>query len=81
MNELGVKVWFYSFRSKDLISNFLYFPPYNSHDFDLENMVLDQPIIPQLTVFFSLVASLLDIVKILRGEFFFLVKNGFKNHK
>lgn len=80
MNELGVKVWFYSFCSKDLISNFLYFPPYNSSDFDLENMVLDQPIIPQLTVF-SLITSLLDIVKILRGEFFFSVKNVFKNHE
>ena len=41
---------------------------YNSGDVSLENLVLDQLIIPQLMFFFILINCLLDIVLILQGE-------------
>ena len=51
--------------SEDLISNSFYCLTYNSYDVNLENLVLDQPIIPQLIVYFILITCLLDIVLIL----------------
>ena len=52
-------------HSKDLISNSPYCLPYNSYDVSLENLVLEQLIIPLLIFFFILITSLLDIVLIL----------------
>ena len=54
-----------TFHAKDLISNFPYCLPYNSYDVSLENLVLEQLIIPLLIFFFILITSLLDIVLIL----------------
>ena len=54
-----------TFHSKDLICNFPYCLPYNSYDVSLENLVLEQLIIPLLIFFFILITSLLDIVLIL----------------
>ena len=54
-----------TFHSKDLISNSPYCLPYNSYDVSLENLVLEQLIIPLLIFFFILITSLLDIVLIL----------------
>ena len=54
-----------SLLTKDLISNFPYCLPYNSYDVSLENLVLEQLIIPLLIFFFILMISLLDIVLIL----------------
>ena len=53
------------FNSQDFISNSPYCLPYSSYDVNLENLVLDQPIIPQLIVYFILITCLLDIVLIL----------------
>ena len=54
-----------TFHSKDLIGNSPYCLPYNSYDVSLENLVLEQLIIPLLIFFFILITSLLDIVLIL----------------
>ena len=54
-----------TFHSKDLIDNSPYCLPYNSYDVSLENLVLEQLIIPLLIFFFILITSLLDIVLIL----------------
>ena len=48
-----------------LIGNSPYCLPYNSYDVSLENLVLEQLIIPLLIFFFILITSLLDIVLIL----------------
>ena len=53
-----------SFYFQDLISNSPYCLPYNSHDVDSENLVLDQLIISKLIFFFILITCLLDIVLI-----------------
>ena len=53
------------FNSQDFTSNSPYCLPYSSYDVNLENLVLDQPIIPQLIVYFILITCLLDIVLIL----------------
>ena len=45
-----------------------YCPPYSSCDVSLENLVLDQLIIPVIDIFFILITCLLDIVLILLGE-------------
>ena len=52
-------------NSQDLICDSPYCLPYSSFDFSLENLVLDQLIIPYLIFFFILIACLLDIVLIL----------------
>ena len=51
------------FNSQDVISNSPYCLAYNLYDSILENLELDQPIIPQLIFFFILVTYLLDIVE------------------
>ena len=59
------KILVMAFHSQDLISNS---PPcltYNSHDASLENLVLDQLVIPLLIFFFILNTCLLDNVLIL----------------
>ena len=56
------------FNSHDLISNSPYCLPYSSCDVSLENLVLDQLIIPWLMFFSILITCLLDIVLILEGE-------------
>ena len=53
---------------QDLISNSPYCLPYGSCDVSLENLVLDQLIIPFLRLFFILITCLLDIVLTLLGE-------------
>ena len=53
------------FNSQDLISNSFYCLPYSSCDINLENLVLNQLIIPWLIFFFILITCLLDIVLIL----------------
>ena len=53
------------FHFQDLISNSPYYLPYNSYDVSLENLVLDQLIIPWLIFFSILITYLLDIVLIL----------------
>ena len=55
----------YPFNSRDLISKSPYCLPHSfSFDVSLENLVLDQLVIPYLMVFFFLVTCLLDIVLI-----------------
>ena len=56
------------FNSQDLINNALYCLPYNFCDVSLENLVLDQLIIPLLIFFYILITCLLDIELILEGE-------------
>ena len=56
------------FNSQDLISNSPYCLPYSFCDVSLENLVLDQLIIPLLIFFYILVTCLLDIELILEGE-------------
>ena len=51
-----------SFHSKDIICSSPYCLPYNSQDISLENLVLDQLIVPKLIIFFIRITSLLDIV-------------------
>ena len=51
-------------NSQDLISNSPYCLLYNSCDVSLENLELDQPIIPWLIFFFIVITCLLDIVMI-----------------
>ena len=53
-----------SLNSQDLISNSPYCLLYNSCDVSLENLELDQPIIPWLIFFFIVITCLLDIVMI-----------------
>ena len=53
------------FHSLDLIRNSPYCLPYNLHDTGLENLALDQLIIPLLIFFSILTPCLLDIVLIL----------------
>ena len=50
------------------VSNSPYCLPYSSCDVSLENLVLDQLIIPVIDIFFILITCLLDIVLILLGE-------------
>ena len=45
------------------LSNSLYCLPYNLCDVRLENLELDQPIIPSLIFFFILITHLLDIIQ------------------
>ena len=52
------------FNSQDLISNSPHCLLYNSDDVSLENLELDQLILPQLIFFFILITCLLDIVMI-----------------
>ena len=47
------------------ICNSPYCQPYNSYNVSLENIVLDQLIIPKLIFFFTLITCLIDIVSIL----------------
>ena len=56
------------FHSQDLISNSPFRLLYNSYDVSLENLVLDQLLIPLLIFVFFLITCLLDIVLISRGE-------------
>ena len=56
------------FNSQDLVSNSPYCLPYSSCDVSLENLALDQLIIPSLVFFVILITCLLDIVLILEGE-------------
>ena len=49
-------------NSQDLISNSPYCLLYNSYDVSLENLELDQPIIPKLIFFYILISCLLDII-------------------
>ena len=51
-------------NSQDLISNSPNCLPYNSYNVSLENLKLDQLIIPQFIFFFILITCLLDIVLI-----------------
>ena len=51
-----------------LTSNSPYYQPNNSYNVSLENLVLDQPIIPKLIFFPILITCLVDIVLILYGE-------------
>ena len=51
--------------SEDLISNSFYCLTYNSYDVNLENLVLDPLIIPQLMFSFILITTMLYIVLIL----------------
>ena len=44
--NLNLSTKFQPFHSQDLICNSLYYLPYNSFDVSLENLVLDQLIIP-----------------------------------
>ena len=50
------------------VSKSPYCLPYSSCDVSLENLVLDQLIIPIIYIFFFLITCLLDIVLILLGE-------------
>ena len=56
------------FNSQDLFSNSPYCLPYSSCDASLENLVLEQLIIPSLVFFVMLITCVLDIVLILEGE-------------
>ena len=64
---INLKLCWYS-NSQDLISNSPYCQSYSSCDVSLENLVLDQLIIPQMIFFFILITCLLDFVLILSGE-------------
>ena len=59
---------YWALNSQGLISNSPYYLPYSSCDVSLENLVLDQLIIPLLIFFFILITCLLDIVLMLCGE-------------
>ena len=56
------------FNSQDLFNNAPYSLPYSFCDVRLENLVLDQLIIPLLIFFYILITCLLDIELILEGE-------------
>ena len=51
-----------TFNSQDLISDSPYWLPYSSCGVSLENLVLNQLIIPQLIFFFILITCLLNIL-------------------
>ena len=53
------------FNLQDLMSSSPYCLPYSSCNVSFENLVLDQPIIPQLIFFFILITCLIDTVLIL----------------
>ena len=55
-------------KSQNIMSNPPYCLPYNLCDVSLENLELDQPIIPQLIFFLILVTCLLFIILIMKGE-------------
>ena len=55
-------------NSQDLISNSPYCLPHDSCEVFLENLLLDQLIIPKLIFFFILITCLVNIVLILQGE-------------
>ena len=55
---------YYALNSQGLISNSPYYLPYSSCNVSLENLVLDQLIIPLLIFFFILIICLLDIVNV-----------------
>ena len=52
-------------KLSDQICNSPYCQPYNSYNVSLENLVLDQKIIPKLIFFFILITYLVDIVLVL----------------
>ena len=56
------------FNSQDLVSNSPYCLPYSSCHVSLENLVLEQLIIPSLVFCVILITCVLDIVLILKGE-------------
>ena len=60
---LFTEAFFLPFDSHNLISNSLYCLTYNSFDVNLENLVLDQLIIPWLIFYFIIITCLLDIVR------------------
>ena len=60
--------WPKPFNSQDFISDSPYCLLYNLFDVSLENLELDQPIIPKLIFFYILITYLVDIVLILWGE-------------
>ena len=62
----------------DQIFNSPYCLPWSSCDVSLENLVVDQPIIPQLRFYLILITCLLDIVLILEGEMLSLSHMGVK---
>ena len=62
----------------DQICNSPYCLPWSSCDVSLENLVVDQPIIPQLRFYLILITCLLDIVLILEGEMLSLSHMGVK---
>ena len=55
------------------MTNSPYCLPYNLYDASLKNLELDQPVVPQLIFFFTLITCLLDIVLIIKGEILSLV--------
>ena len=57
-----LKICLKSFHSQDGISNSCYSLPYNSFVVNLENLVLDQLIIPQVIFFSILITFLVDVV-------------------
>lgn len=52
------------FRFQDVLSNSLYCFPYNSTNFSLQSLVLDQLTLPYLIFFLIFITCLLDIVLI-----------------
>ena len=62
LSYLGMKV---AFHSQDLITHSPYCLQYNLCGVRLENLVLDQLIIPKSVFFFFLITFLLDIVLVL----------------
>ena len=60
-----MKSSFFTLKLPDQICNSLYCQPYYFCNVSLENLVLDQLIIPKLIFFFILITYLVDIVLIL----------------
>ena len=56
---------FIPFNPQDILSNSRYCLPYNSYEASLENLLLDQLVIPLIVFFLFLIAFLLGIVFIL----------------
>ena len=54
-----------TFELPDQICNSPCRQPYNSYNVSLENLVLDQVVIPKLILFFILITYLVDIVLLL----------------
>ena len=67
------------FNSQYLVSNSPYCLPYSSCDVGLENLVLDQLIIPSLVFLVILITCLLDIILILEGEILSWLFTGVKD--